>query len=93
VKGKIVASLQAGVPVVTTPVGNEGIELEPGVEALIGETPEELAAHVIRLYEEPDVLLALAAAAAGVIAGRYSWDRARADLLAALHVEPENRAR
>jgi glycosyltransferase involved in cell wall biosynthesis len=92
VKGKIVASLQAGVPVITTPVGNEGIALEPGVEALIGETPDDLAAHIIRLYEEPEALLGLAAAAAGAIAGRYSWDRARTELLAALRVEPESRA-
>jgi GT2 family glycosyltransferase/glycosyltransferase involved in cell wall biosynthesis len=93
VKGKIVASLQAGVPVVTTSVGNEGIALEPGVEALIGETPAELAAHVIRLYEEPEVLVALASAAAGAITGRYSWDRAREDLFSAMHVEPDGPAR
>jgi glycosyltransferase involved in cell wall biosynthesis len=93
VKGKIVASLQAGVPVVTTPVGNEGIALVPGVEALIGETHDELAAHIIRLYEEPQTLLALAEAAAGAIGGRYSRDRARDDLLAALHVDPESRER
>ena len=87
VKGKIVASLEAGVPVVTTPVGNEGIALEPGTEALIGETPAELAAHIIRLYEDPDALVALADAGSAVIAGRFSEARAREDLFAALRVE------
>mgnify|MGYP001827888182 FL=1 len=88
VKGKVVASLQAGIPVVTTPVGNEGIALEPGVAALIGETPAELAALIISLFEEPDRLDALAAAGTAVISGRFSEAVAREDLFAAMGVSP-----
>jgi glycosyltransferase involved in cell wall biosynthesis len=51
-KGKIVSSLAAGVPVVGTPIANEGIGLEDGREALFGETPDQIAAHVIRLFTD-----------------------------------------
>ena len=87
VKGKVVHSLQAGVPAVTTRIGNEGIGLEPGVEVLIGDAPAEIAEHIVSLYEQPDLLVALAAAGTRVIEERYSRDRARADLFAALHLE------
>lgn len=86
VKGKIVSSLEAGVPVVTTPIGNEGINLENGVEALIGETPRELADHVIRLFREPDLLRALAEQGLLVVNGRFSEDKAREAFFAALKI-------
>ena len=87
VKGKVVHSLQAGVPVVTTTIGNEGIRLQPGVEVLIGETSEEIAAHVISLFEDPQKLLALASAGTAFIRERYSRERARADLFAAFGID------
>jgi GT2 family glycosyltransferase len=87
VKGKIVSSLEAGVPVVTTAVGNEGIRLAAGVEALIGETPAELAAHVLALYADPARATALAEAGRRVVHERFSVARARADLFAALGLE------
>ena len=50
VKGKVVESLVAGTPVVTTTIGAEGIELRHGEHVLIADTPEELAdglAHLL----------------------------------------------
>ena len=86
-KGKILSSLAAGVPVITTAIGNEGIWLRPGVEALIGDTPEELAAHVIRLFNDDGLLDSLAAAGQRVIEARYSKARAREALLDALNLQ------
>jgi GT2 family glycosyltransferase/glycosyltransferase involved in cell wall biosynthesis len=84
VKGKIVEALRAGVPVVTTSVGNEGIALNDGVEALIGDTPASLAAHVIHLLEDPDAAVALAKAGGRVFRERFARERALADILGAL---------
>ena len=53
VKGKIVASLAAGVPVVTTPIGNEGIYLRDGVEALLGDDAPAIAAQILALWRDP----------------------------------------
>jgi glycosyltransferase involved in cell wall biosynthesis len=93
VKGKIVASLEAGVPVVTTQVGNEGIGLVHGVDALIGETPSELAAHIVRLHDEPSLAEGLARNGWHVLLERYSDERILDDLLAALRSGAERRTR
>ncbi len=62
VKGKIVNSLQAGVPVVTTAVGNEGIGLRNGLETLLGDTPESLSAQIVRLFRDDELCAALSRA-------------------------------
>ena len=84
VKGKIIASLQAGVPVVTTPVGNEGLGLRSGEDGLIGGTATELARHALDLLQDPALCARLAnagAAKAGVCFGEYAM---RAALMAAV---------
>lgn len=83
-KGKIVSSLEAGVPVVTTAMGNEGLGLRDGVEALLAETPADLAAAAVRLLADPDLATALADAGRAFVLGRLSRERARATLHAAL---------
>jgi GT2 family glycosyltransferase len=51
-KGKIGDALSHGLPVVTTPVGAEGMYLRDGEEALIADTAREFAAAVVRLYRD-----------------------------------------
>ena len=77
VKGKIVGSLEAGVPVVTTRVGNEGIDLVDGESVLLGDTADELAAAIVRLYREPELLESLALQGRRVIEERFSVASAR----------------
>lgn len=77
VKGKIVTSLQSGVPVVTTPCGNEGIQLRNGYDALIGETAGELAAASLRLLRDPALGEQLARSGAGVVRTRFSKELGR----------------
>ena len=84
VKGKIVSALQAGVPVVTTGCGNEGIQLRHGVEALIGETPADIASAIITLLDDDALCRSLALAAADVVRTRFSARRARSILLGLL---------
>jgi glycosyltransferase involved in cell wall biosynthesis len=54
VKVKTLECMAAGVAVVTTPVGAEGINAVHGVHFLIGETPQELAKYVIQLLRNPE---------------------------------------
>ena len=49
---KILDAMAAGVPVVTTTCGNEGIRAEPGNELLVADTPEDFASRVIALLGE-----------------------------------------
>ena len=72
VKGKVVAALDAGTPVVTTPIGAEGIDLVDGVSALIAQTAEGLAQHIIQLFRDPARCSALAKAAIQLVEEKYS---------------------
>ena len=81
VKGKIVTSLQAGIPVVTTPCGNEGIRLVDGTEALIGETAHELAEASLRILDDAGLSERLSRAGVEVVRQRFSKDMARQSLL------------
>ena len=49
IKGKIGSSLAAAVPVVSTVMGAEGMDLEDEREVLLAESPSEFAAQVLRL--------------------------------------------
>ena len=53
VKGKIGEALSYGLPVVTTSIGLEGFGLTPNKNVLLGDTPEEFAAHVVSLLVNP----------------------------------------
>ncbi len=77
VKGKIVSALQAGIPVVTTGCGNEGIQLGHGVEALVGETAADIADAVLRLLGDAPLCRELSQAGAAVVRERFSATRAR----------------
>ncbi len=49
---KVAEALAKGIPLLGTHVGLEGYPLEPGVHALFGDTPEELAAGLRRLEQQ-----------------------------------------
>jgi len=51
VKGKILEALQAGIPIVTTPIGGEGIPEAENV-MVISETPETMSEHIVTLYQD-----------------------------------------
>jgi GT2 family glycosyltransferase/SAM-dependent methyltransferase len=61
-KGKVTQALAIGLPVVTTPIGVEGIPAHDGEEMLIGATPEELAERAIRILRDDDLWTRLSAA-------------------------------
>jgi GT2 family glycosyltransferase len=50
VKGKIIHSMGYGLPVVTTSVGAEGLQLEEGFNILIADDPVKFASKVVDLY-------------------------------------------
>jgi GT2 family glycosyltransferase/glycosyltransferase involved in cell wall biosynthesis len=77
VKGKIVSAVQAGIPVVTTQVGNEGIALARDTEVLLGETAEALAEHIVSLLGDEVRCEALSRAGAAAVGARFSERLAR----------------
>ena len=55
VKGKIGSAIEAGVPVVTTPVGAEGLPLRDGKELFVAGTPAEFAEKCNRCLHDLDL--------------------------------------
>ncbi|HEY5425074.1 MAG TPA: glycosyltransferase [Candidatus Tumulicola sp.] len=83
IKGKIVYALAHGIPVVTTPVGAEGIfdacDYRAGAS-----TAEQIAAETARLYEDPAAWEALAVKGRSIAAARFSPAAVAPQLAAAL---------
>ncbi|MEA2159343.1 MAG: hypothetical protein QOD66_1723 [Solirubrobacteraceae bacterium] len=71
-KGKVTQALAEGLPVVTTPVGAEGLDATDGVELLIGQTPAELAERAIRILRDDELWTRLSEAGQGLAAERCS---------------------
>jgi glycosyltransferase involved in cell wall biosynthesis len=70
-KLKILEALGAGLPVVTTTVGIEGIEAKNGVDLLIADTAEEFADHCTRLLEDAALRDRLAKAGQSLVREKY----------------------
>jgi O-antigen biosynthesis protein len=82
VKGKIVYALAHGIPVVTTPVGAEGI-FEAADYGPVASTAAELAAEIVRVHEDRAAWEALAQRGRAV-AARFTPEAVAAQLDAAL---------
>ena len=71
-KGKVTQSLALGLPVVTTPVGAEGLRATSGEELLVGADDRELADHVIAVLRDDELWARLSAAGQVLAAERFS---------------------
>ena len=74
VKRKVIQSMMAGTPVVTTPVGAEGLDLVQGHHALIGSDAADVAAGITRLLRDDDLWRRLADAGAAHVNERHGLD-------------------
>ncbi|HEV7528636.1 MAG TPA: glycosyltransferase [Solirubrobacteraceae bacterium] len=72
VKGKITQGLAAGVPVVTTCVGAEGLDGEDGENMLIADDAEALADRIVRVIEDDTLWSSLSHGGRELIASKCS---------------------
>jgi GT2 family glycosyltransferase len=83
-KGKIGESMAHGLPVVTTRLGGEGMDLEHERDALLAESAEGLAESIARLYHEPRLWASLAANGRDTVLVKYSPPAVRSLLASSL---------
>ncbi|MEP6618257.1 MAG: glycosyltransferase [bacterium] len=71
---KVYEAMAAGIPMVSTEVGMEGLACQPGRDILVGDTPEEFAAQCIALLDNPERGEAIAASALRLVEEECSWE-------------------
>ena len=72
-KVKVLDALARGMPTVTTSVGAEGIELEPGKHLLVADLPADMAAQIATLLTDPTLWQQLQQHSRELIRERYTW--------------------
>jgi glycosyltransferase involved in cell wall biosynthesis/GT2 family glycosyltransferase len=72
VKGKVLEALSLGIPVVSTPIGAEGIGITPGTEAIVARDTADLAAAVLGLLADAARCAELSNAGIALIRKRFS---------------------
>jgi len=70
---KILEAMAMHIPVVSTTVGAEGIEVTPGQNILIGDSPAEFAHHVVNLLGNAAERSRLAGNARRLVEDTYDW--------------------
>ncbi|MDO8589388.1 MAG: glycosyltransferase family 4 protein [Armatimonadota bacterium] len=71
---KILNAMAMGLPVVSTSVGCEGIEVTHGKNALLADTAEEFARSVAQLLEDREKRFEIGAAGRKFVVENYSWE-------------------
>ncbi len=84
VRNKVIEALAAGLPVVTTALGAEGLAVESGRELLIADEPAAFARELVRLLKDPHLQARLSGAGRELVARDHDNDRAVARLEKAL---------
>lgn len=72
---KVIQSMGAGLPVVSTDIANEGVGAGDGAEILIANTPEQFLRQVSLLLEDEGLWNGISAKGRSFVEERYSWDR------------------
>jgi glycosyltransferase involved in cell wall biosynthesis len=80
---KIAEAFSRRCPVVATPLGAFGYEVQSGRELLLGETAPEFAAACVRLIRDPQLAAGLAARAAELFERELTWEAIQPRIVAA----------
>ena len=82
VRVKLLEAFAAGIPVVSTPVGAEGLAEKDGEFCALADDPAGFAERVLRLFEDPEAAAAMAGARARRSGGATGiWPRSQRKLV------------
>jgi glycosyltransferase involved in cell wall biosynthesis len=70
---KILEAMAAGVPVVSTRLGAEGLEVEDGAHLLLADSGQEITSAVNRVASSTELQVRLSQAGRALVCGVYDW--------------------
>lgn len=70
---KILEAMAAGIPVVSTSIGCEGIKVTPGSDILVADQPDEFAQKIKILSDDNELRTNLITAGKRLVAEHYDW--------------------
>lgn len=77
---KILGAMAAGLPVVSSQVGIEGLEVEDGVNILIAEDEADFVAKAVKILNDPRLYNKIRINARRLIEEKYNWPKIATDL-------------
>lgn len=72
---KVLEAMAMGVPVVSTSMGAEGLEVEPERHLLVADQPLAFAQALLRLHQDPQLRRRLATEARRLAEEKYDWQK------------------
>ncbi len=79
IRNKILEAMATGLPVVSTPLGCEGIDVTPGEDVVLGNDPDELASRVVQLLQNDALRIRLSKGGRRLVERLYSWRKVGAE--------------
>jgi glycosyltransferase involved in cell wall biosynthesis len=74
VQNKILEAMAASAPVVATAVATAALTVQEGREVLVGHSPAEMASHILRLLDDPELRGRLGCAGRRFVQENHNWD-------------------
>ena len=87
VQNKVLQAFACALPVISTPMGAEGILCQADQDILIAETPEEFIAQANQLISLPEIADTIGQSALQLIKNHYSWQSQLQPLVKLLETE------
>lgn len=79
-QNKLLEAMAMALPCITSKLANNALGAVPGDQILIGKQPEEYAAHVMHLLNNPDTAAQLANQGREFVVSHYSWSQSTRQL-------------
>jgi glycosyltransferase involved in cell wall biosynthesis len=77
---KILEAMAAGLPVVTTTVGAEGLAVQNGVDLIVVDGAQQMGEEIIRLLGNNQLRRRIGQRARELVRARYTWSKTTAEL-------------
>ncbi|MEE4662053.1 MAG: glycosyltransferase family 4 protein, partial [Halieaceae bacterium] len=84
-KVKVLSAMARGLPLVTTPVGAEGVAARHAQHLMISDSIAAMADDIARVLEDAQLWQQLATESRQLISDRYTWDGLFQSMLSAMH--------